>query len=207
MFGTREVSIVAAALVGLAAGVGVYTFAYARGASYMTDDPRACANCHVMEEQYAGWSRSSHRSVAVCNDCHTPWRMTPEGPAPDMTRMLSGHPQDLAMPPAPALPAGPWVGVMSGSMTAWSGPWGVSFTANLTPDAETGLGNWTEQDFVDTMRSGRHQGRGRQLLPPMPWQSLNGLTDQDLKAVFAYLKSIPAIQNRVPDPIAPAAAR
>ncbi|MBZ0089380.1 MAG: c-type cytochrome [Thermoanaerobaculia bacterium] len=141
-----------------------------------------------------------------CNDCHTPWRMTPEGPAPDMTRMLSGHPQDLAMPPAPALPAGPWVGAMSASMTAWSGPWGVSFTANLTPDPETGLGKWTEQDFVDTMRSGRHQGRGRQLLPPMPWQSLNGLTDQDLKAVFAYLKSIPAIPNRVPDPIAPAAA-
>lgn len=141
-----------------------------------------------------------------CNDCHTPWRMTPEGPAPDMTRMLSGHPQDLAMPPAPALPAGPWVGAMSASMTAWSGPWGVSFTANLTPDPETGLGKWTEQDFVDTMRSGRHQGRGRQLLPPMPWQSLNGLTDQDLKAVFAYLKSIPAIQNRVPDPVAPAAA-
>jgi mono/diheme cytochrome c family protein len=141
-----------------------------------------------------------------CNDCHTPWRMTPEGPAPDMTRMLSGHPQDLAMPPAPALPAGPWVGAMSGSMTAWSGPWGVSFTANLTPDPETGLGKWTEQDFVDTMRSGRHQGRGRQLLPPMPWQSLNGLTDQDLKAVFAYLRSIPVIQNRVPDPIAPAAS-
>ena len=59
-------------LCGLAAGVGLYTFAYARGASYMTDDPRACANCHVMEEQYSAWSRSSHRSVAVCNDCHTP---------------------------------------------------------------------------------------------------------------------------------------
>jgi hypothetical protein len=141
-----------------------------------------------------------------CNDCHTPVKMTPEGPAPDMSRMLSGHPRELAMPPAPALPAGPWVAVVAGSMTAWSGPWGVSFTANLTPDPETGLGKWTEQDFVDTMRSGRHQGRGRQLLPPMPWQSLNGLTDQDLKAVFAYLKSIPAIQNRVPDPIAPAAA-
>ena len=64
----------AALLCGLAAGVGIYTFAYARGASYMTDNPRACANCHVMEEQYAGWSRSSHRSVAVCNDCHTPHR-------------------------------------------------------------------------------------------------------------------------------------
>jgi len=141
-----------------------------------------------------------------CHDCHTPWQMTPEGPSPDMTRMLSGHPQDLAMPPAPVLPAGPWTAIAAGSMTAWSGPWGVSFTANLTPDPDTGLGKWTEQEFIATMRSGRHQGRGRQLLPPMPWQSLNGLTDEDLKAIFAYLKSIPAIRNRVPDPIAPAPA-
>ena len=59
-------------LIGLAAGVGGYTFVYARGSSYLTDDPRACANCHVMGEQYAGWTRSSHRAVAVCNDCHTP---------------------------------------------------------------------------------------------------------------------------------------
>lgn len=78
MFGTREASIVAAALVGIAAGVGVYTFAYARGASYMTDDPRACANCHVMEEQFAGWGKSSHRAVAVCNDCHTPPGLVPK---------------------------------------------------------------------------------------------------------------------------------
>jgi cytochrome c nitrite reductase small subunit len=59
-------------LMGLAAGVGGYTFLYARGASYLTDDPAACANCHVMREQYEGWDRSSHRAVAVCNDCHTP---------------------------------------------------------------------------------------------------------------------------------------
>lgn len=67
-----HVATAAAALVGLAAGVGFYTFAYARGASYMTDDPSACANCHVMEEQFAGHTKSSHRAVAVCNDCHTP---------------------------------------------------------------------------------------------------------------------------------------
>jgi cytochrome c nitrite reductase small subunit len=67
-----------ATVVGLAAGVGLYTFGYARGASYMTDDPRACANCHVMEEQLAGWTKSSHRSVAVCNDCHTPPGVVPK---------------------------------------------------------------------------------------------------------------------------------
>jgi cytochrome c nitrite reductase small subunit len=58
--------------IGLAAGLGGYTFVYARGASYLTNNPAACANCHVMDEHYSGWLRSSHRSVATCNDCHTP---------------------------------------------------------------------------------------------------------------------------------------
>src|SRR6186997_2528485 len=61
-----------ALVLGVAFGLGTYTFAYARGWSYMTNDPRACANCHVMQEQYDGWIKSSHRAVAVCNDCHTP---------------------------------------------------------------------------------------------------------------------------------------
>ena len=59
-------------LAGLAAGVGGYTFIYARGGSYMTDAPEACANCHVMNDHYRAWSRSSHHAVAVCNDCHAP---------------------------------------------------------------------------------------------------------------------------------------
>jgi len=67
-----------AALAGVAAGVGGYTFVYARGASYLTDDPRACANCHVMNEQYDGWVKGSHRSVAACNDCHTPPGLVPK---------------------------------------------------------------------------------------------------------------------------------
>jgi cytochrome c nitrite reductase small subunit len=59
-------------LLGVALGIGVYTFAYAKGWSYLTNNPQACANCHVMNEQYDGWLKSSHRSVAVCNDCHVP---------------------------------------------------------------------------------------------------------------------------------------
>ena len=59
-------------LVGIAAGLGTFTFVYAKGSSYLTNDPAACANCHVMNEQFSGWVKSSHRSVAVCNDCHTP---------------------------------------------------------------------------------------------------------------------------------------
>lgn len=61
-----------AALWGIFLGVGVFTFGYANGASYLTNDPAACANCHVMREQYAGWMKASHRSAAVCNDCHAP---------------------------------------------------------------------------------------------------------------------------------------
>lgn len=86
--------------------------------------------------------------------------------------------------------------------TAWAGPWGTSFTANLTPDAATGLGRWTVDEFIAALRTGRHQGRGRQILPPMPYPMISQLTDDDLRAVFAYLQSIPAIANKVPEPIA-----
>jgi mono/diheme cytochrome c family protein len=139
-----------------------------------------------------------------CHDCHTPHRMGDSGPEPDWSRALSGHPQDLKMPAPPAL-ASPWVSAAGETMTAWAGPWGVSFTANLTPDPETGLGSWTEQQFVDTIRSGRHLGRGRQILPPMPWAAIRNMTDDDLKAVFAYLRSIPPNKNKVPDPLPPPA--
>lgn len=67
-----RLAIAAGIALGLLLGLGGYTFIYARGASYLTDRPEACANCHVMQEQFDGWQRSSHRSVAVCNSCHTP---------------------------------------------------------------------------------------------------------------------------------------
>ena len=140
-------------------------------------------------------------TVAGCNDCHTPFAMGPNGPEPDMTRMLSGHPESANLPPAPALPPGPWSAVTSETNTAFSGPWGVSYTANLTPDAETGLGKWTERMFIDTIRTGRHQGRGREILPPMPYPMYKHFTDEDMQSIFAYLRSIPAIRNKVPEPI------
>ena len=145
-------------------------------------------------------------TTSGCNDCHTPVMEGPNGPEPDMTRMLSGHPQDVEMPPAPVLPSGPWGVTVAATSTAWSGPWGVSFTANLTPDDETGLGRWTLRNFVDTIRSGRHMGRGRLILPPMPIAMYKHFTDEDLAAVYAYLQSIPAISNRVPEPRSPAEA-
>ncbi|MGH9411428.1 MAG: diheme cytochrome c-553 [Vicinamibacterales bacterium] len=140
-------------------------------------------------------------SAVGCNDCHTPKKMGPAGPEPDMSRMLSGQPEHEKLPAPKA--TGPWIAATTGNMTAWSGPWGVSFAANLTPDRNTGLGIWTEAMFVKALRTGKHMGTSRPILPPMPWQDLRMLTDQDLTAIFAYLKTIPPVANHVPDPIPP----
>ncbi len=138
-----------------------------------------------------------------CAHCHTPMKMGPAGPESDTSRALSGHPQALVMPPAPELPKGPWMAVVSATFTAWSGPWGVSFTANLTPDHDTGLGAWEAKTFVDTIRSGRVMAKGRKLLPPMPIDALQNLTDADLASIFAYLQTLPTVANRVPEPVPP----
>lgn len=136
-----------------------------------------------------------------CNDCHTPPKMGTNGREPDAERMLSGHPEGLEMPPPPPLPDGPWSWVGAATNTAFAGPWGVSYGTNLTPDRDTGIGTWTEQTFIETMRSGRHGGDGRSILPPMPWQNVAILTDDDLRSMFRYLTSLPPIRNRVPEAI------
>jgi hypothetical protein len=138
-----------------------------------------------------------------CNDCHTPWIMGPRGPEPDMTRALTGHPADVVLPPPPSLPPGPWVWMGAETNTAFAGPWGVSFTANLTPDPETGLGKWTPEMFIQAIRTGRHEGKGRPILPPMPAAMLANMTDEDLLSIFAYLQSLKPVRNRVPQPIDP----
>jgi hypothetical protein len=141
-------------------------------------------------------------SIAGCNDCHTPLKMGATGPEPDMARMLSGHPEQLRLPPPPALaPDAPWNWAGATTLTAFAGPWGISYATNLTPDNNTGMGIWTEEMFVAAMRSGRHMGQSRPILPPMPWQGVAKMTDEDLRAVYAYLRSIPSIKNRVPDAV------
>lgn len=143
-------------------------------------------------------------TTSGCHDCHTPFIMGPNGPEPDMDRALSGHPQDAVIE-APAVLQEPWASAANATNTAWSGPWGVSFTANLTPDPETGiLREMTEEQFIEALRTGRHLGHGRPILPPMPWQVYGQKTDEDLSAIYAYLQQIPPIWNQVPDPIPPA---
>lgn len=135
-----------------------------------------------------------------CNDCHTPMKMGPNGPEYDTARYLSGHQETEKLPPPPK-PTGPWMITASISGTAWSGPWGVSYTQNITPDNETGIGQYTEAQFIQTIRDGKKQGRGRDILPPMPWPAFKNLNDDDLKAIYAYLRTVKPIKNKVPDPV------
>src|SRR3954466_15938389 len=153
------------------------------------------------EKKKARVERGAHLVASMgCGDCHTPMKMGPKGPEKDLERALTGHPAEAVMPPPPP-PSGPWLWHGSATGTAFAGPWGVSFTANLTPDKETGLGNWTEEMFIATARTGRHQGKGRPVLPPMPIQILAALEDEDIKSVFAYLQSLAPVKNKVPAPI------
>jgi mono/diheme cytochrome c family protein len=151
----------------------------------------------------AGVARGKYLvSIAGCNDCHTPLKMGVEGPEPDMARLLSGHPEQHAMPTPPNHAADtPWSWSGAATATAFAGPWGIRYAANLTPDRDTGLGLWTEARVVEALRTGRHMGRSRAILPPMRWQSLAAMTDEDLEAVYAYLRSVPSIENRVPEAV------
>ncbi|MUP47326.1 c-type cytochrome [Gramella sp. BOM4] len=139
-----------------------------------------------------------------CHDCHSPKRMTEQGPMEIEELALSGHPAGDSLPPINGenLKNG-WM-LMTGDLTTAVGPWGVSFAANLTSD-DTGIGNWTMQRWKTAMREGRLKGDkgGRMMLPPMPWQNFAKLSDEDLESMFKYLKSTKPVQNAVPAPIPP----
>ena len=139
-----------------------------------------------------------------CDDCHTPKNFGPKGPELDMTRRFSGHPEGTPIPPVDTTLLHQWA-YLSHDLTMAVGPWGVTFSANLTPDNETGIGTWQPEMFINAMKTGKHLGvaDGRPILPPMPWQSVARLSEEDLKAMFMYLKTLPAVKNKVPDPLPP----
>ena len=143
-------------------------------------------------------------TVGGCDDCHTPKNFGPNGPELDMTRRLSGHPAETPVPPVDTSLIHQWA-YMSHDLTMAVGPWGVTFSANLTPDNETGIGTWQPEMFVNAMKTGKHLGvaEGRPIMPPMPWQNMAQLPEEDLKCIFAYFKSLPAVKNKVPDPMPP----
>lgn len=144
-------------------------------------------------------------STSACDDCHTPKVMTPEGPKLDMARRLSGHRADLKVAPISDKSVLKDFALCNMELTAWVGPWGTSFAANLTPD-DTGVGNWSFDQFKKAIREGKYKGLdgGRTLLPPMPWEVYKNFTDEDLACIFAYLQSLPPVKNLVPAPVPPA---
>lgn len=141
-----------------------------------------------------------------CNDCHSPKVMSAMGPQVDSTSLLSGHPSAIPLPTITGDPTKPggWI-YMAPDITAFVGPWGISYAANLTPDSTTGIGAWSQETFVKTLRTGKHLGmdNGRPILPPMPWQEIAQMTDEDLGALYAYLRSLPPVKNKVTQPTPP----
>jgi mono/diheme cytochrome c family protein len=137
--------------------------------------------------------------IGGCNDCHTPKKMGPNGPEDDMSLMLSGHPAQQPPTAFDAKEAAKKGLILTQSFTSWTGPWGTTFAANLTPDS-TGLGNWTEAQFLKALKEKKWMGLDgtRPLMPPMSMMSATIMTDDELKAIFAYLKTIPPVKNVQP---------
>jgi mono/diheme cytochrome c family protein len=144
--------------------------------------------------------------VGGCHHCHSPKIQTDKGVVLDPDRILSGHPANEALADYD-LETGKSFLLFNMSLTATIGPWGTSFAGNLTPD-DTGIGTWTEAQFINAIRKGKLKGLdgSRDLLPPMPWEDFAKMTDEDLKAIFAYLNTLKPVENIVPAPIPPQGA-
>ena len=162
------------------AAVAIVSAAVAFSQSPPTAKPAAAKSAATSAEAAAKKiAHGKHLSVvSVCGDCHTPGTLFG---APDFSRELSG------------------------SELGWQGPWGTSYARNLTPDMETGLGKYKEEDIVNAIKGG-HRLDGSPMQPPMPWQNYATFSDADLHAIAAYLKSLPAVKHAVPDRVAPGTA-
>lgn len=139
-----------------------------------------------------------------CNYCHTPEVRGNGRPVPDPERLLSGHPSDQGVPDMHDMIMGSaeYMEFLDNlEASVWASDDKLVFAANITPDNETGIGTWSEEAFIQTMRSGTHMGIGRRILYPMPWQELSELDDADLIAIYAYLRTVKPVHNSVPPPI------
>jgi hypothetical protein len=144
-------------------------------------------------------------SVIGCDDCHSPKRMGKHEPEIIPELRLSGAPSSFKLPnPDMNEVEKGWM-MFAPDLTSAVGPWGQSYAANLTSDA-TGIGNWKEEQFIKALREGKYKGldNTRPLLPPMPWFVYKNMTDDDLKSIFAYLKTTKPVHNIVPSPKTPA---
>lgn len=139
-----------------------------------------------------------------CDDCHSPKRMGAHGPELIPELRFSGFQKDGKLPPADKKAVQNGWALFAPDLTAAVGPWGISYASNISSDS-TGIGGWKEENFMRALREGKFKGLegGRQLLPPMPWPNFRKLTDEDLKSIFAYLKSTKPVNNAVPNPVPP----
>ncbi|MDO9374811.1 MAG: diheme cytochrome c-553 [Ferruginibacter sp.] len=138
-------------------------------------------------------------TIGGCDDCHSPKKMGPMGPELVMESRFSGYPADRPFPNYDSSLVKKGIAMFNADLTSAAGPWGISFAANISSDS-TGIGNWSEAQFFTALREGKFKGlvESRPLLPPMPWQNLKHLTDEDIRAIFAYLKSTKPVKNVVP---------
>ena len=190
-------------VVGAAVLVASMSVIVAANASRPVSAPQTAKRGLTKAEQIA---RGKYMvTIGGCHDCHTPWIVQPDGkPGPDMTRALSGHPMQFPIKENVKLAGDRFTVAIAPTNTAYSGPWGTSFAANLTPEPLTGTGIWTFDIFRNTIRKGRHWGVGRPLNPPMPWFNYKEMTDEDLLAVYTYIRTLRPIYNEVPEPLPPA---
>jgi hypothetical protein len=143
-------------------------------------------------------------TIMGCNDCHSPKTMGPQGPVVIADLMLSGYPAERPLKKVDPGPIKKGWAMLNEDFTSAAGQWGVSFAGNLTSD-QTGIGNWTEENFRRALKEGKYKGLevSRMLLPPMPWTNFITIKDEDVKAIFLYLKSTKPVANVVPMPIGP----
>ncbi len=180
------------------------------------------SSCKEKEDEYAEKSENEEQgmtqealvqrgeylvNIIGCDHCHTPKKFTENGPIPDMDRRLMGFPStdSIAEINKDVLAQGKWM-MFNNELTAFVGPWGVSFGANLTSD-DTGIGTWTFEQFEKAMREGKYKGmdNSRPIMPPMPWESFRMLEENDLKSIYEFLKTTKPIENVVPAYIPPPA--
>ncbi|WP_320112545.1 c-type cytochrome [Draconibacterium orientale] len=143
-------------------------------------------------------------TIMGCNDCHSPKQMGANGPELIPGLLLSGYPEERPILDLKTELTAQGFATFYPDLTGSVGPWGMSFAANLTPDA-TGIGTWSEEQFKKAMKEGKYKGLDgtRKLLPPMPVENFRDIKDEDLAAIFAYLKSLPQVKNVVPAAIPP----
>lgn len=169
----------------------------------------ACTNTSAKSEKKATVSDSAQKikrgeyliTVGGCDDCHSPKIMGPKGPEIDMEKRFSGFPASRPIPEFDSNLVKKGIAQFNEDLTSAAGPWGVSFAANITGDI-SGIGNWTLENFKYALRHGKWKGLegSRDLLPPMPWFNMAKMTDEDLEAIYVFLKVTKPVENIVPSP-------